>query len=36
MVAGAFLYSGESMYSENESDASAGIKLAVKKPGGSN
>jgi len=35
-VAGAFLYSGESMFSENESDTTAGIKLAAKKPGGSN
>ncbi|UCE67981.1 MAG: hypothetical protein JSU85_08255 [Candidatus Zixiibacteriota bacterium] len=35
-VAGAFLYSGESMFFENESDASAGVKLAAKKPEGLN
>ena len=33
---GVFLYAGESMYSNNESDTSAGIKLAAKKSGGSN
>jgi hypothetical protein len=35
-VAGAFLYSGESMFSESESDTTAGIELAAKIPGGSN
>ncbi len=35
-VAGAFLYAGESMFSGNETDSTAVIKLAAKKSGGSN
>ena len=34
-IAGAFLYSGESMFIENKSDTTSGIKLAVKNTGGS-